>query len=304
MKEIITIQISKYLSDALAKEIAAKQWGCAAPSWVNRVRQSLFDEVLENNDCFDVIATAPDGAVVGRLHCIKHTNDPSLWYYGDLFVIPDYRRNGIAKQMIRAAMAHLAERGASVLRCYVEPNNLPSIMLQKSAGFAEKPFLPFNNLINDGEIMYETDIPNMLTAIPATEHEAYFVRIMFAQSRDALHTEDIGYEEWKTLLAADDPDEKHFLICKGALPVAYLKLNGLQSNGKAWISMLFVSPSFRRQGVGRFAIRFAEQYVVEHGFASLSVQTDADNTAAIHCYTNCGYQIFDSGQKIKLCKLL
>ena len=106
------------------------------------------------------------------------------------------------------------------------------------------------------------------------------------------------------VFAADDPDERHFLICKGALPVAYLKLNGLQSNGKAWISMLFVSPSFRRQGVGRFAIRFAEQYVGEQGFASLSVQTDADNTAAIRCYTNCGYQIFDRGQKIKLCKLL
>ena len=51
---------------------------------------------MNENDCFGVIATTPNNDVVGRLHCVKNENNSKLWYYGDLFVIPEYRRMGIA----------------------------------------------------------------------------------------------------------------------------------------------------------------------------------------------------------------
>lgn len=301
---MITIQVSKFLTNELAEKIAQNQWGSSAPSWTNRSRQYVFDELVNGNDCFDVVATTSNNEVVGRLHCVKNENDPCLWYYGDLFVIPAYRRIGIAKQMVHTAMKHLSEMGATTLRCYVEPNNTPSRNLQISLGFAEKTYETFNDFTNDGQIMYEIDIPNCLTIIPATIHEAYFVTILFVQNKDALNTANISLSEWKELLSTEDPDEKHFLICKGAMPVAYMKINGLLNKNEAWISMLFVAKNFQRQGIGSFAINYAEQYIKEKGFDSIAIQTDINNLVAKSCYLKCGYQIYEQNLKIKFRKSL
>ena len=145
MKEIITIQISKFLTNELVEGIAQNQWKSSTPQFINRSRQYIFDELVNNNDCFGVIATTSKNQVIGRIHCVKNERNSCLWYYGDLFVTPEYRRNGVAKQMIRTAINHLSEIGATKLRCYVDPNNLPSRNLQVSIGFKEKDFENFND---------------------------------------------------------------------------------------------------------------------------------------------------------------
>ncbi len=304
MKEIITIQVSKFLTSELTERIAKKQWKSSAPNWANRSRQYIFDELVNGNDCFGVIATTSNDDVIGRIHCVRNERDHSLWYYGDLFVIPEYRRNGIAKQMIHTTINHLSEIGASVLRCYVEPNNLPSRNLQVSIGFKEKDFENFNDFTNDGEIMYEINIPNSLTTIPATINEAYFVRILFAQNKEVLNIPNISLAEWKEILSAEDPDEEHFMICKGAMPIAYMKINGLLNQDRAWVSMLFVAKEFQHQGIGTYALNYAEQYVREKGFSSIGIQTDIDNSTALNCYKKSGYQIYEQDSKIKLYKVL
>ena len=287
MKEIITIQTSRFLSNELAEKIDHAQW---RGTQVNRSMRYVFDELVNRNDCFDAVAVNSNNDVVGRLHCVKNEINPKLWYYGDLFVIPAYRRIGIASQLVRAAMSRLSEMGAVSLCCYVEPDNIPSRNLQLSLGFSQQPFRAFNNFINDGEIMYEAMVPNILTVIPATANEAYFVGILFAQNKRKLNTEDnISLSEWKDLLSADDTDEKHFLVLKGAMPVAYMKLNGLESTSEAWISMLFAAKDFQHQGIGSFAIKYAEEYIRAKGIAAIAVQTDKDNLPAQNCYLKCGY---------------
>ena len=304
MKEIITIQISKFLTNELVEQIAQNQGESSSPQFTNRSRQYIFDELVNDNDCFGVIATTSRKQVIGRIHCVKNESDPCLWYYGDLFVTPEYRRNGIAKQMIRTAINHLSEIGATSLRCFVNPNNVPSRNLQAILGFSEKPFEPFNSFTNDGEIMYELDLPSPLTVIPATINEAYFVRILFVQNKDVLNHGNINLSEWKEILAVEDPDEKHFLICKGAMPVAYMKINGLLNTDKVWLSMLFVAKNFQHQGIGSFALNYAEKYVKKLGFNVINVQTDKENITAINFYSKLGYLIYDRNTKIKLIKKL
>lgn len=41
MREIITIQVSKYLRDELAKKIAQMRWGTSAPQYVSCVRNAV-----------------------------------------------------------------------------------------------------------------------------------------------------------------------------------------------------------------------------------------------------------------------
>ncbi len=288
MTTLITIQISSYHSHQLAEKIALAQWNTDAPAWVNCIRQSLFDEE-DPSACFDVIATDQNGAVAGRLHCIRNQNDSTLWYYGDLFVVPEYRRMGIATRMVNAAKTRLAEFGATRLWCYVEPDNVPSLALQKSLGFSERPFEAFNLLDNYGQILFECPIPSPFNLLPATVAEAYFACILYAQNREALHSEKLTLPAWKELLSANDPDEVHYLICKGAVPVGYLKLNGLMGTKKAWISMLVVAQAHQRTGVGSFAVEQAESLLKEKGFSRLGTQTTKDNLPARALYRKMGY---------------
>ena len=110
-------------------------------------------------------------------------------------------------------------------------------------------------------------------------------------NRDTLKANDISYSEWKTLLSANDNDEKHFLICKGAVPVAYMKINGLESKDNAWLSMLFVAPQFQHQGAGKFAIDYAEKFVIQNGFEKLSIQTTTENIPVQNLYKKCQRQL-------------
>lgn len=147
-------------------------------------------------------------------------------------------------------------------------------------------------------------ISKFLTVLPATVNEAYFARILFAQNKKRLHAENIGLSEWRALLSLNDRDEKHFMICKGAVPVGYMKINGLDGADEAWVSMLFIAKDFQRQGIGTFAIAYAENYAKERGFRSIAIQTDEDNLPAQNCYLKCGYAAYKKGNTMKFCKKL
>ena len=68
--------------------------------------------------------------------------------------------------------------------------------------------------------------------------------------------------------------------------------------------MLFVAKNFQRQGIGSFAISYAEEYVREKNFTTIAIQTDEDNLPAKNLYLKCGYRIYEKGSKIKLRKKL
>ncbi len=263
MKEIITIQISKFLNNELVEQIAQKQWRTTTPAFVNRSRQYVFDEITDGNDCFGVVALTAENEVIGRLHCVRNKDNIKKWYYGDLFVIPEYRRMGIATQMIEKAKSHLSEIGAQSLCCYVEPNNIASRQLQISVGFTERPFCTFNDFINDGEIMYEVQIENNLFIIPATADEAYFVRILFVPNKEKLNVGNISMNEWKEILAKESTDVKHFLICKGAVPIAYIRIEKAEETDNTKISMFFVADGFDNEEIYNFGAEFANNYVWE-----------------------------------------
>ena len=71
MKGIITIQISKFLTNELVEQIAQNQWKALTPHFTNRSKQYIFDELVNSNDCFGVIATTEKNQVIGRIHCVK-----------------------------------------------------------------------------------------------------------------------------------------------------------------------------------------------------------------------------------------
>jgi ribosomal protein S18 acetylase RimI-like enzyme len=55
--------------------------------------------------------------------------------------------------------------------------------------------------------------------------------------------------------------------------------------------MLVVSNKHHRQGVGTFAIQYAEEYVKSKGFNKMGIHTTEDNIIAQNLYKKCGYVI-------------
>ena len=278
----ITIRIYDYLPSALVQAMASDRAGS------NRIRSFIFDG-KSGSDLFYVAALA-DGRPVGWLDCLQNEEEPALWYYGDLFVRPDFRRQGIASAMIRAAADEARERGARTLRCYVEPENVPSLALQRSLDFAERPWQPFALLDNGGQVMFELALPSIYTVVTYADlGEPAFIMKLHRQCERELHDRRVTLPEWREILAVPDPDEAHYFVCRGCVPVAWLKLNGLCGTGTAWISTLAVGTRWRRQGVGRCAVEFALAYLRERGFSAVQVMTTADNAAARGLYTACGF---------------
>lgn len=287
-EEAISFFVSEFLTLELAKKIAQAQWN--KPEWSGNIINFVYEDKTET-DCFNVIAMNECNEVVGRLYCLQNDENSKLWYYGDLFVVPEYRRRHIAERMLKLAEQTLSDRWCDTLRCYVEPENIISQSLQIKIGFTERPYKSFNSLINDGQIMYEKSLTDFNVNNVSVDDTLY-VTMLYEKNVEALHGREIPYSEWCDLLSAEDTDERHFLIRKGAVPCAYLKVNGLESGDNiGWISMLAVEPAFHRKGIGSYAVSYAEEFLRDMGKTIVKIHTTSDNTPAQRLYEKCNYHL-------------
>lgn len=134
-------------------------------------------------------------------------------------------------------------------------------------------------------------------AIPAVEtNDARFIAMFYSKNIESLHGGTITFDEWRELLSQNDPDEAHFLIHKGAMPVAWLKLNGISDGDIGWISMLAVDPPMQQKGAGKYAIEFSEQFFRSMGKKKVGIHTTDDNIPAQNLYKKCGYAITEYGE--------
>jgi len=140
--------------------------------------------------------------------------------------------------------------------------------------------------------------------VPLREEYIEFVHDVMRENKDTLHAGDISLAQWRECLLADDPDEAHFIILAGGVPAAWLKLNGLGGKKTAWISMLVVRKPCQRQGLGSFAVRYAEDFVHGRGFREMAIHTTLDNVAALRCYTKLDYMASKDKQQYTFRKKL
>lgn len=293
MQNTVTITVSDCPSPELAESIARAQW--------HKAEQS--DSVIgySHSDCFNIIASA-DNAVIGRVQCLRSMTDKERWLYGDIFIAPEYRRRHIAEKMVNAALDVLRDRGCRCVCAYVEHENMLSLSLLKKLGFKEAPYEPFDGISNEEELMFEMEL-TAYSAVHASEMTARYISEICETCAEPLHINIADhpsfYDEIARMLSANDPDEENFLIRSGAIPCAWLKLNGLADGTKtAWISMLAVAPPFQRHGAGEFAVRFAEKFSALKGKEVVRIHATEDNLPALSLYEKCGYAVTDSRRTV------
>lgn len=76
-----------------------------------------------------------DGRVVGNASLLAVNEFPERWVLANVAVSPGYRRRGIARQMVEAAIDKARERSATALHLQVERDNPPAHRLYQQLGF-------------------------------------------------------------------------------------------------------------------------------------------------------------------------
>ncbi|MCL2531847.1 MAG: GNAT family N-acetyltransferase [Oscillospiraceae bacterium] len=131
------------------------------------------------------------------------------------------------------------------------------------------------------------------------EHIDFVIAVMTSdRNKAALHLGRRTAQAWHEIFVQNlaDPDEVNFILHKEVTPVAWLKINGLQSQ-RAAISMLVVHEAYQRQGIAAFAVRYAEKFAQSQGCADMTIHTTTDNAAAINCYEKLGYAIAETAER-------
>lgn len=75
-----------------------------------------------------------DGRIVG-ITIVQRRGSTDLWVVGTVGVLPGYRRRGLARKLLEAALELMRERGATKVTLGVIDGNLPAYTLYKDMGF-------------------------------------------------------------------------------------------------------------------------------------------------------------------------
>ncbi|MDD4164618.1 MAG: GNAT family N-acetyltransferase [Eubacteriales bacterium] len=219
---------------------------------------------------------------------------PGFGYIMEFFILPKYRLQGYGKAMFQRIESLFATDGAKQM--YLNTDPITGVPFWTAMGFtATDEVSPENNMV-----IYEKEV-SILNVVPMKiEHIEFVYQIKSCVcNKAALHGGDMTLDEWKQACLKNlaDPDETNFIIQKGIIPVAWLKVNSLKSSW-AWISMLVVHEKFHRQGIGSFAVQYAEDFVRSKGINIIGIHTTVDNIAAKNCYKKLGYHIHDEAECI------
>ncbi len=296
----LVIKIFHYPSDEIISVIAQKHGTVC-----DRVISGLTNVVSSahfRSDYFCTVMYNEYEDVIGYASFIKSSKNDSEWFYSDLWIDLHYRLRGYSKRIVKTGLEYLSELDAKVLFCTVDPSNTASLCVQRSLGFTQIETQPFEDFDVDGFIMFKINISHKYNIVPAKDdfNHVLFIRDLIVD-RDKLASlsqserTHMNKEIQETLIVSPPKGEKSFIVRRGIMPVAWLKLNVLVGKDVAWINALVVHGKYRNRGAGKFAVQYAEEYLKNNNYSEVKLHIAYDNVSAIMFYQKMGYEV----EKIK-----
>lgn len=218
-------------------------------------------------------------------------------------IAPWHRGRGLGTIMLRLALDICRDKELTRVEIVPYENNLSAIKtILYNGGKLKEKF--YDN--GKTSLRFEIDLQSQYIMRPFAKNDINFIYNLMSEENNlsALHTEIISLEEWQKAFAEPrDADEENFIVYKNDIPCAWLKLNGLKNKDVAWVSMLVVQDKFKHQGVGKFAVEFAIQYLKQRSYKQVKLHTTEDNLVAIGLYSKCGFIIVGKSKaEITMCK--
>jgi hypothetical protein len=101
----------------------------------------LLSNAVEGTRTFVTGGMRPDGALACWAAFESSRADPELWFYGNLFVQPPFRKLGLARATLLHAFGEISRRGGRAVACFVDPTNGPSCAFHAALDFADSGYM-------------------------------------------------------------------------------------------------------------------------------------------------------------------
>jgi len=302
------VEIIRYPDDRILNSIAQKHGDISEKVFSGLT--NIISTAHYNSDYFCTFIRGEQEEIIAYASFIQSSKEPQKWFYTDLWVAKEHRRQGLATQIVKSGIKHLSDLCAKTLLCTVAPNNEASLKLQLRLGFNEINTEPFERFEVEGLKMFALSVPSELNIIPLTDNLTHLLFICNlltdAQNSNALHLKPIDddkclqfrIEMRDSLVLKPDENELNYVIRKGSVAIGWLKLNGLESDDCLWISMLVIHKKYRNIGASMLAVNFAEKTAQQLGKNNIFIYTTADNLPALSLYKKAGYCIVAENQHL------
>lgn len=131
--------------------------------------------------------------MVGTMRALRNPEDETRWFFCDVHVDKDYKRQGIASAMYERAFELVKEFGAAeFVEASIEPGNEKSILLHEKFGFESTGdpahFAHFS--FEDGEVMYKVPVLLEYPVVDGAVHRKILMELL----RDYLGKRSVAKE--------------------------------------------------------------------------------------------------------------
>lgn len=122
--------------------------------------EAMVNATAQNPFATSLVAVI-DGVPVAMAFCRIDEQDPSVAGLYSMWVMPSWRRRGVARQIVEFALSWMRSRQARIVELAVTEGNEPAIALYTSAGFVDtgrrQPVRPGSTL---REIVMRRSLPD------------------------------------------------------------------------------------------------------------------------------------------------
>ncbi len=251
------VKIIKYPDDNMLYSIA-KHHGNIADRVVSGLT-NVISTAHRTSDFFCVIMYDVNGESIGCANFIQSSSESSKWFYTDLWVLPECRRQGCGTGIVNEGIRYLSDLNAKTLLCTVDPGNEASLKLQKQLGFEQIETEAFENFEVDDLIMFKMNIEPSFNIVPLKDdfNHLDFICGLLKTSKEGQRE---FYKETREKLISDAKDDEiSYIVRKGVVPIAYLRLN-IVSGDRVQKSELIIHEKYKNLDVGTFVSNFIRKF--------------------------------------------
>jgi ribosomal protein S18 acetylase RimI-like enzyme len=254
-----------------------------------------------------------NGQIAGMVQAYVDKNrEEKKGFIHYLAVLPEFRRNGIAKKLLAQAIKSLKEKGMTVASAYAQTDRLACVHLYESFGFkyVRSSSLMKRNLTdfsprteeNKSERLREVQLENNeeIALINRLDNEAF---------KEHFNYRPLTFEETRYLLL-DTPFhkcQKAWFAMLDNQPIGYVVagidegLNREKNAKYGWILNIGVLKPHRRKDVGTALMLRAMSYLKEQGMENALLYVDDQNpTHAIKLYEKVGFRLYHKNATYEL----